>query len=142
MAENNGGTLIGTLPRDPKVFPTSKSKVARLTIEVPRSTGKSRDFIDVVAFGKQAEDIERWGQAGAEVKVTFSLQSGRFERNGQSVFTQDVVLSQVAFTAGAKTVAEQAAATEEVAEEVAPEPAKPKRRRAAAKPKAKAEATA
>ncbi len=139
----NTGQIHGTLPRAPKAF-TGKQTVARFTVEVPRDESKARDYIDVVAFGTQAEDIIRWGAAGTEVAVTTTIQSSRFERDGKMVYTQDVVATHIATTNGAKTVAEQAA-DEAPAEEPADEPAaeeapaaeatpeKPKRKRAAKK---------
>jgi single-stranded DNA-binding protein len=143
----NTGQIHGTLPRAPKAF-TGKQTVARFTVEVPRGDEtKSRDYIDVVAFGKNADDILRWGTAGTEVAVTTTIQSNRFERDGKMVYTQDVVATHIATTAGAKTVAEQAADEEDssllkalddaLAAEEAPvaeaAPDKPKRKRAAKK---------
>lgn len=129
----NIGTLQGTLPRAPKVFPGKKANVARFTVAIPRDDSKSTDYIDVVAFGKQADDIQRWGQPGTEVAVKITLQSSRRGEPGNFTYHQDVVATHVATTAGAKTVAQQAEAQAEAPAEPAAKPArKPRAKKAAA----------
>lgn len=94
--------LMGRLTRDPDVRYTSGENgtcVARYTLAVDRRTReKATDFIACVAFGKSAEFSEKWLHQGSKVVVTGRIQTGSYtNRDGQKVFTTDVVIEEQEF---------------------------------------------
>lgn len=100
----NNVTLIGRLTRDPEVRYTSGSQmaVARFAIAVDRPVKqgqeKQADFPSIVVFGKQAENCERYLQKGRLVGIEGRIQTGSYtNKNGEKVYTTDVVASRVEF---------------------------------------------
>lgn len=43
---------------------------------------KGTDFIAIVIFGRNAENIEKYSQKGARITVAGTLQSGSYEEEG------------------------------------------------------------
>lgn len=100
----NSVMLIGRLTRDPEVRYTSGSQMAvanfTLAIDRPVRQGEERkaDFPRVVVFGRQAETCEKYLAKGRLVAVEGRIQTGSYQnRNGDTVYTTDVVASRVEF---------------------------------------------
>ena len=100
----NNVVLIGRLTRDPEVRYTSETQmaVARFSVAIDRpvrSGGeKQTDFPNVVVFGKQAENCERFLRKGRLVGVQGRIQTGRYtNKNGDTVYTTEVVANNVEF---------------------------------------------
>lgn len=100
----NNVTLIGRLTRDPEVRYTSGSQmaVARFNIAVDRPKSKDKDketdFPSIVVFGKQAENCEKFLGKGRLIGIVGRLQTGNYtNKNGDKVYTTDVVATQVQF---------------------------------------------
>jgi single-strand DNA-binding protein len=55
------------------------------------------DFINIVVWGKMGENCANYLQKGRLVGVQGRIQSGRYEKDGRTVYTTDVVASQVEF---------------------------------------------
>ena len=100
----NSVTLIGRLTKDPEVRygAENQSAYCRLTIAIDR--GKDRngedmgaDFPSVVCFGKTAENCERFLKKGRLVGVQGRIRTGKYEKNGQTVYTTDVYADRVEF---------------------------------------------
>lgn len=100
--------LMGRLTRDPEVrYSTgdSATAVARYTLAVDRrfarrgeENGQSADFIGCVAFGRSAEFAEKYLHQGTKVVVTGRIQTGSYtNRDGQKVYTTDVVVEDQEF---------------------------------------------
>ena len=98
--------LMGRLVRDPEVRYSqgdASTAVARFTLAVDRrfkreGDDQSADFIGCVAFGKTGEFIERYGRKGTKFVVEGRIQTGSYtNRDGQRVYTTDVVVEQVEF---------------------------------------------
>lgn len=95
--------MIGRLTKDPEVRYSSGSQtaVAKFTLAVNRPFAKEgeqdADFIRVTCFGKSAELIEKYVSKGRLVGVTGRIQTGSYEKDGQKVFTQDVIVDRVEF---------------------------------------------
>ena len=108
--------LMGRLTRDPDVrYSTGESSttIARFTLAVDRRIKRegeeSADFISCVAFGKQAEFIEKYLHQGTKVVVEGRIQTGSYtNKDGQKVYTTDVVVEQCEF-AESKTKGESSA---------------------------------
>ena len=97
--------LMGRLTRDPEVRYTQSdnaSAVARFSLAVDRRFKKdgdqTADFINCVAFGKTGEFIEKYGHKGTKFVVEGRIQTGSYtNKDGQKVYTTDVVVEQVEF---------------------------------------------
>ena len=97
--------LMGRLTRDPEVRYTqgdNASAVARFSLAVDRRFKKdgeqTADFINCVAFGKTGEFIEKYGRKGTKFVVEGRIQTGSYtNKDGQKVYTSDVVVEQVEF---------------------------------------------
>lgn len=96
--------LIGRLTADPEVRYTSGSQMAvcsfTVAIDRPVKQGKEKqaDFPRVIAFGRQAETCEKYLAKGRLVAVEGRIQTGSYQnRNGDTVYTTDVVASRVEF---------------------------------------------
>lgn len=99
--------LMGRLTRDPEVRysqgPTPTA-VARYTLAVDRKFARkdsgepTADFIGCVAFGKNAEFIEKYFRQGMRVTICGRIQTGSYtNRDGQKVYTTDVVVEEQEF---------------------------------------------
>ena len=94
--------LMGRLTRDPEVRMSGDTAVARFSLAVDRRFKKdgeqTADFINCVAFGKTGEFIEKYGRKGAKFVVEGRIQTGSYtNKDGQKVYTTDVVVEQVEF---------------------------------------------
>lgn len=84
--------------------------IARYTLAVDRRTkDKATDFINCVAFGKNAEFAEKYLRQGMKIVVEGRIQTGSYtNRDGKKVYTTDVVVEghEFAESKGAETKAE------------------------------------
>ena len=96
----NNVSLVGRLTRDPEIKTTnSGSTYARFSIAVDRR-GKDAgtDFINIVAFGKTSEFIERYFRKGQRIGINGRIQTGSYEgKEGKKVYTFDVIAENVEF---------------------------------------------
>ena len=96
----NNVSLVGRLTRDPEIKTTnSGSTYARFSIAVDRR-GKDAgtDFINIVAFGKTSEFIERYFRKGQRIGINGRIQTGSYEgKDGKKVYTFDVIADNVEF---------------------------------------------
>lgn len=105
--------LIGRLANDPELqyTPTTQTAVCRMTLAVdrPKHNGdaqgadyvRSADFIRVTVWGRQAETCDRYLSKGRQVAVMGRIQTGSYKnRNGETVYTTDVVAERVEFLGG------------------------------------------
>lgn len=97
--------LMGRLTRDPEVRYSqgeNASAVARFSLAVDRrfknDDQPSADFISCVAFGKTAEFFEKFGRKGTKFVIEGRIQTGSYtNKDGQKVYTTDVVVEQAEF---------------------------------------------
>lgn len=99
--------LMGRLTKDADVRYSagdSQSAVARMNLAVNRKTGDEADFINLVAFGRQAEFFERFGKKGTKFTVRGRIQTGSFtDKDGKRIYTTDVIVEDVEFAESKKT---------------------------------------
>ena len=96
---------MGRLTRDPNISYSQSSDnmaIARFTLAVDRrgrqEGNQTADFIGCVCFGRQAEFAEKYLRQGTKIAVTGRIQTGSYtDRNGQKVYTTDVVLDDIEF---------------------------------------------
>lgn len=103
----NSIIIIGRLTRDPEVrYTENASARASFTVAVdgPQRTGeggkteKQVDFIPCVAFGKQAEFIERWFAKGKPIALQGRLSVRSYEdKDGQKKTYTNVIVERVEF---------------------------------------------
>lgn len=89
----NKVVLMGRLTRDPKVTYSGELCIARYSLAVDRRKKgeQEADFISCVAFGKSGEFAEKHLHKGTKVVVSGRIQTGSYEKDGQKVYTTDVV---------------------------------------------------
>lgn len=102
MASFNKVILVGNLTRDPELrYTPSGTAIAKLALAVNRSwrteTGETREevtFVDVDAFGKQAETIGQYLRKGRPILVEGRLKMDQWEdkQTGQKRSRLGVVL--------------------------------------------------
>lgn len=105
----NTVTLIGRLARDPELSytPNTQTACCRFTLAVdrPRRDGQDQgaDFIRIVVWGAQGENCDRYLSKGRQAAVIGRIQTGSYkDRNGQTVYTTDIIAERVEFLGGAQ----------------------------------------
>lgn len=108
----NNVILIGRLIKDVELRYTQSSNAtyARFTIAVDRQMSKEKkqeaeangqptaDFINIVVWGKQAENCQRYLQKGRNVAIQGRLQSGSYTaQDGTRKYTTEVWAERVQF---------------------------------------------
>lgn len=100
----NSVVLTGHLARDPELSytPNTQTAACRITLAVdkPKKNGEDQgaDFIKVIVWGKQAENCNTYLSKGKQVAVKGRINTGSYKaRDGQTVYTTDVVAEHVEF---------------------------------------------
>ncbi len=95
--------LTGRLTDNPTVRygAQSQTAVARFNLAVDRGKKDGKDlgtdFPSIVAFGKTAENIEKYCKKGSLVLIMGRLQTGSYEKDGRKIYTTEVLLDRVEF---------------------------------------------
>ena len=95
--------LIGRLSRDPELrHTTSGMAVCQINVAVGRRTGAGRepetDFINVVVWDKQAENVAKYLAKGRQVAVEGRIQTRSYDNNeGKKTYVTEVVANSVEF---------------------------------------------
>lgn len=95
----NNVQLIGRIVRDIELkYTAGGTAVARFAVAVDRpvreGAERQSDFPSVVAFGRQAETIEKFFRKGSRIGITGRLQTGSYaDKDGRAVFTTDVIVN-------------------------------------------------
>lgn len=95
----NSWTGIGRLTKDPAILNKAETKIARYTLAVDRwSKDKGTDFINCVAFGRNADFAENYLHQGMKIAVEGRIQTGSYKnREGNTVYTTDIVINSQEF---------------------------------------------
>jgi single-strand DNA-binding protein len=100
----NNVTLVGRLTRDPELrYTPGGVAVARVTLAINRpfpnkQTGeREADFVNVTVWKKQAENLSKFTRKGSLIGVVGRIQTGKYEKDGTTVYTFDVVADNVQF---------------------------------------------
>lgn len=97
--------LLGRCVRDAEVrYSTGQnaSAVAKYSLAIQRRFKQEGqpdvDFINCVAFGKQAEFAEKYLRQGTKIAIVGRIQTGSYtNRDGNKVYTTDVVVEECEF---------------------------------------------
>lgn len=107
----NNVSLMGRLTRDAELRYASNTEMAilRFNVAVDRRLSKEKrqeaennnqptaDFINCIAFGKTAEVIGQYFGKGNKIAITGHIQTGSYEKDGQRIYTTDVVVDSFDF---------------------------------------------
>ena len=125
--------LMGRLTREPDIRYSQGENamaIARYTLAVDRrfsrsgngGNDQSADFISCVTFGRSAEFAEKYLHQGTKIVVTGRIQTGSYtNRDGQKVYTTDVVVEDQEF-AESKSAAAQNGGGSSYRQESRPQP--------------------
>ena len=95
--------ISGRLTKDVECkYTQNQMAVARFNIAIDRGkdrNGESRgaDFPSCVAFGKTAENLEKFSGKGLRIAINGHIQTGSYEKDGQKVYTTDIVADRIEF---------------------------------------------
>ena len=102
--------LYGRLTRDPELkYSQNGTPSCYTNIAVNRPMSKEKrqqaeasgqptaDFINIKAFGKTAEMLANYFHKGNRIAVEGRISTGSYEKNGERVFTTDIVVNRVHF---------------------------------------------
>ena len=100
----NKAILMGRLTRDPEMrYTQSNTPVTSFTLAIDRDRKgpngeRQTDFIDCVAWGKQAEFVKSWFAKGVMAIVVGRIQSRNWEdRNGNKRTSTEINANEVLF---------------------------------------------
>ncbi len=100
----NKAFLIGRLTRDPELrYSSSNAAIVNFSIAIDRQYTNTQgqretDFINIVAFQKQAENIKKYVGKGSLVAVDGRIQTRNYEdKDGKRVYVTEVVADRVQF---------------------------------------------
>lgn len=99
----NTVTLIGTLTRDPEIRNGGETKVCAMRLAESNGSKDSPLFINVSAFGRQAETCKKYLSKGRHVAVSGRLRLRQWENDeGQSRSEHSIAADRVDFLPGGK----------------------------------------
>ncbi|MDO5301783.1 MAG: single-stranded DNA-binding protein [Tissierellia bacterium] len=102
--------LYGRLTRDPELrYSQSGTPNTFVTVAVDRGMSREKrqqaqaagqptaDFIGVKAFGQTAEMLSKYFHKGSRIALEGRISTGSYERNGERVYTTDIIVNRVHF---------------------------------------------
>ena len=104
----NNVCLVGRLTRDPELSTTASGlSNCRFSIAVdgrPGANGEPHtDFINIVVWRNQAENVSKYCKKGSLVGITGRIQTGSYEdQDGNTRYTTDVVAENIRFLTSKK----------------------------------------
>jgi single-strand DNA-binding protein len=99
----NTVTLIGTLTRDPQMRGKGESKVCAMRLAESNGNKESPLFINIAAFGRQAETCKKYLEKGRNVAVTGRLRFREWEDDeGAKRSEHTIAADRVDFLPGGK----------------------------------------
>lgn len=99
----NTVTLIGTLTRDPETKGEGETKVCRMRVAESNGLSDRPLFIDVAAFGRQAENCQRYLAKGRNVAIAGHLRFREWETDGRKRSEHSINAARVDFLPGGKS---------------------------------------
>lgn len=88
--------LIGRLCNDPELKQNEKYTQCKFTLAVNRIK-EGTDFINCIAWNKQAEAISKYLKKGSQVAIEGRIQTGSYEGKNGKVYTTDVIVQNLNF---------------------------------------------
>lgn len=99
----NSINLIGRLTAKPELKYTTENKaILKFNVAINRPGKEEADFPRVTAFGKTAENMEKYLDKGSMIGVSGRIQTGSYkDKEGKTVYTTDIIADRVDFLSGA-----------------------------------------
>ena len=100
--------FMGRLTNDVEArYTTDNKMVASFSIAVNRSyvkQGEERkaDFFNIVAFGKQAEFIQKYFSKGQMIALVGRLQNNNYVKDGKTIYHNQIIVEEVFFAGDSK----------------------------------------
>lgn len=88
--------IIGRLTSDPELKQNEKYTQCKFTLAVNRIK-EGTDFINCIAWNKQAELISKYLKKGSQVAIEGRIQTGSYEGKNGKVYTTDVIVQNLNF---------------------------------------------
>ena len=99
----NNVCLTGNVTRDLELKQVGQTQNTRFTLAVTRRLKRDEsDFINCIAWGKQAETLCQYVKKGQKLAIIGNIRTGSYEREGTTVYTTDVVVESFEFLGGGK----------------------------------------
>ncbi len=95
--------LIGRLTKDPELrHTTSGTPVCQVNIAVDRPRQKDKDqeadFINVLIWDKQAENVAKYQAKGNKIAVEGKIQTSKYkDKDGKTIFKTDIVATGIQY---------------------------------------------
>lgn len=93
----NNVVLIGRMTKDPYLSRTREGTAVTKFILAVDGYKDHTDFIPCQCWKKTAENVAEYCVKGSLVAVEGALRSGSYEKNGNKIFTLDVLANRVKF---------------------------------------------
>lgn len=93
----NHVTLIGRITKDLEIRYTGTQNTAKVQFTLAINEKDRTNYPRCVAWGKTAENLEKYCGKGSLVAVEGKIQTGSYEKDGQTVYTTDVLCDRVEF---------------------------------------------
>jgi single-strand DNA-binding protein len=115
MAGLNKAMLIGRLGKDPEIrYSQAGSAVTNFSIAVSENwtdkqgqKNEKTEWINCVAFGKQAETLEKYLKKGSLVYVEGRIQTDSYEKDGKTVYSTKINIGNFQFLDSKKSEPDQ-----------------------------------
>lgn len=120
----NSVILIGRITKDLQLqYNANGTAFLAFSIAVDRkykdqNGQRQADFISCKAFKHNAEFIAKYFAKGRKIAITGSIQTGKYEKNGATIYTTDVVIDSAEFV---EKLEAQTAATAPAPQQLAPD---------------------
>lgn len=103
-------TALGNIGRDPELkYGQTGSAVLKFSLAINKSFKNKNDelvekttWISCVMFGKRAEGLGKVLKMGDKIFITGEIEVNKYEKNGETRYSTDIVLSEVCFANGGK----------------------------------------
>jgi single-strand DNA-binding protein len=92
--------IIGRLTKDIETNSAGTCGTFTLAIDRKFSKDKEVDFIRCKVFGKTLEIMGKHLSKGSMIAVSGRIQTGSYEKDGQKIFTTDVIVDEFSFCGG------------------------------------------
>ena len=108
----NSVILIGRLTKKPELnYTANQNAITRFSLAVdrPKKSGEDTgaDFPTIVAWNKTAENVCRYKDKGDQIAVMGRIQTGSYKKDGQTIYTTDIVADRIEFIGSAQPTAKQ-----------------------------------
>lgn len=118
----NSVILIGRLTKKPELnYTANQNAITRFSLAVdrPKKNGEDAgaDFPTIVAWNKTAENVCRYKDKGDQIAVMGRIQTGSYKKDGQTIYTTDIVADRIEFIGSAQPMAQPAQQTAQQIEE-------------------------